>query len=163
LDVRLTRTNMGADFTEQLGDIVYVLAPQITAVPFRGKISLFAAAYLDTDLFFFAGPAFIGLRERQDCGLGECAGAYDMKSRMAIAPTFGLGLTFYTHAWGGLGVEWRGLPFSWNTGGFDTAGAGQNEEFPDNQISSADRGFRLTHLVTVSYSLFYPFENRVSE
>ena len=132
-------------------------------MPFRGKFALFAAAYLDTDLYFFVGPAFIGLREREDCDLGRCDNAYDMESRMAIAPTFGLGLSFYTHKWGALGVEWRGLPFSWNTGGFDTAGAGQNEEFPDNQISADDRGFRLTQLVTVSYSFFYPFEHRISE
>jgi len=163
LDDRLTRVNLGNDFAEQLGDIVWVASPQITAVPFRGKLSLFASIYVDTDLYFFAGPAFVGLKEREDCKLGRCENQFDMQSRTAIAPTFGLGLSFYVNQWSALGVEWRFLPFAWNTGGFDTAGTGQNDEFPDNEISSDDREFKFNQLVTVSYNFYYPFEHRISE
>ena len=163
LDDRLTRVNLGNDFTEQLGDIVWVASPQITAVPFRGKLSLFASIYVDTDLYFFAGPAFVGLKEREDCTRGQCETQFGMQSRTAIAPTFGLGLSFYVNQWSALGVEWRFLPFAWNTGGFDTAGTGQNDEFPDNEISSDDREFKFNQLVTVSYNFYYPFEHRISE
>ncbi|MBN1610067.1 MAG: hypothetical protein JW940_25800 [Polyangiaceae bacterium] len=169
LDRQLTAVNMGPDFRDQLGSIKWVAAPQITATPFRGKIALFAAAYADTDLYFFAGPAFIGLSERKDCKEGECSTgqpqtrAFPMQSRMAIAPTFGFGLTFYTSQWSGIGLEWRALPFSWNKGGFDVAGRGQNKEFPDNAISSDDREFDFMQLVTVSFNIYYPFKLRMSE
>jgi hypothetical protein len=169
LDRQLTAVNMGLDFQDQLGDIKWVVAPQITGIPFRGKIALFAAAYADTDLYFFAGPAFIGLAERKDCKVGQCAPAvpqsrsFDLQSRVAIAPTFGLGLTFYVSKWSAIGVEWRALPFSWNKGGFDVAGQGQNREFPDNAINSDDREFDFKQLITVSFNIYYPFKYQVSE
>jgi len=169
LDRQLTAVNMGPDFRDQLGSIKWIVAPQITGIPFRGKISLFAAAYADTDLYFFAGPAFIGLSERKDCKEGQCSPVvpqsqdFPMQSRVAIASTFGLGLTFYTAQWCGIGVEWRGLPFSWNKGGFDVAGRGQNKEFPDNQINSDDREFDFKQLITVSFNIYYPFKLRMSE
>jgi hypothetical protein len=169
LDRQLTAVNMGRDFREQLGSIKWIAAPQITAIPFRGKIALFAAAYADTDLYFFAGPAFIGLEERKDCKAGQCAPTdpqtqnFPMQSRVAIAPTFGLGLTFYASQWCGIGVEWRGLPFSWNKGGFDVAGRGQNKEFPDDAINSDDREFDFKQLITVSFNIYYPFKVRMSE
>ena len=44
------------------------------------------------------------------------AETFDMASRIAIAPTFGLGFTFYVNRWSALGFEWRAVPFSRNTG-----------------------------------------------
>jgi hypothetical protein len=169
IDRQLTAVNMGKDFRDQLGSIKWVVAPQITGIPFRGKISLFAAAYADTDLYFFAGPAFIGLGEREDCKLGQCSTgdpqsrSFDLASRVAIAPTFGFGLTFYTSQWSGIGLEWRALPFSWNKGGFDVAGHGQNKEFPDNAINADDREFDFKQLITVSFNIYYPFKVQMSE
>ena len=168
---RLTAVNLGPDFEEQLGGIDWIVAPQITAVPFRGKLALFQGIYMDTDLYAFAGPAIMGLTERADCGGGggqqSCAPgpnvAFEMASRTTVAPTFGLGLSFYVNKWSAIGFEWRFLPFSMNTGGFDTAGGGKDEEFPDNKITSADRGFAFRQLLTLSYNIFLPTQHRISE
>jgi outer membrane beta-barrel protein len=168
LNCRLTAVNMGPDFKKQVADLDWIVAPQVTLVPFRGKLALFQSVYLDTDLYFFAGPAFVGIKDRPDCKPGsgnDCTAdaSFEPKSRVAIAPTFGLGFTFYINKWNALGFEWRGLPFSWNTGGFDTAGADPNGEFPDNQISSDDRQFRFNQMLTVSYNFYFPMDYRISE
>jgi hypothetical protein len=165
LERRLTALNLGPDFKDQLGSMDWVVAPQITAVPFRGKLALFQSVYLDTDLYFFGGPAFVGLTERGDCE-AACAnlqGDFPTATRMAIAPTFGLGFTFYAAKWAGIGFEWRGLPFAWNSGGFDTAGGGKDNEFPDNKITDADQQFRFNQLLTVSFNIYLPTQFRVSE
>jgi len=67
LQNRLTSLNLGANFADQLGSIDWIVAPQVTFVPFRGKIALFQSIYIDSDLYFFAGPAIAGLTERKDC------------------------------------------------------------------------------------------------
>ena len=159
----LTATNLGPDFKKQLGGIDWVVAPQLTAVPFRGKLALFQSIYLDTDLYFFAGPAFVGLTERKNCALGQCPTSFGTATRMAIAPTFGLGLNFYINKWSALGFEYRGLPFAWNTSGFDTAGGGKDKKFPDNKITNDDRRFTFNQVLTVSYNIYLPFQYRVSE
>jgi hypothetical protein len=161
LDRRLTAVNVGPDFKKQLGGIDWVVAPQLTAVPFRGKLALFQSIYLDTDLYISGGAAFVGLTERKNCT--SCAGVFDTAKRVAIAPTFALGLTFYINKWSALGFDYRLLPFSWNTGGFDTAGGGKDNKFPDNKIDSADRQFNLNQMLTVSYNIYLPFQYRVSE
>lgn len=166
LNCKLTRVNLGEDFTDQLGTLDWVAAPQITVVPFRGKLALFQSVFLDSDLYFFGGPAFVGVTERGDCtsdGNPDCTGSFDMSSRMAIAPTFGLGFSFYVNKWSALGFEWRGMPFSWNSPGFDTAGGGQNNEFPDNNISKEDRQFKFNSLMTISYNIYFPMEYSISE
>jgi outer membrane beta-barrel protein len=170
LNCRLTAVNMGPDFKKQVADLDWVVAPQLTLVPFRGKLALFQSIYLDTDLYFFAGPAFVGIKDRGDCapggvGASDCTNdaSFDPKSRVAIAPTFGLGFTFYINKWNALGFEWRGLPYAWNTGGFDTAGGDPNGEFPDNRISSDDRKFRFNQMLTVSYNFYFPTDYRISE
>jgi hypothetical protein len=165
LDRRLTAVNLGPDFKKQLAGIDWVVAPQLTVVPFRGKLALFQSIYLDTDLYFFGGPAFIGVKERKNCAVGTCGtdASFATASRMAIAPTFGLGFTFYINKWSALGFEYRGLPFSWNTGGFDTGGGGKDKKFPDNKISNDDRQFSFNQLLTVSYNIYLPFQAKVSE
>jgi hypothetical protein len=168
---RLTAVNLGPNFEDQLGTMDWVVSPQITAVPFRGKLALFQGIYMDTDLYIFGGPAFIGLTERADCGGGGgqqgCAPGpnveFEMASRTAIAPTFGFGLSFYVNKWSAVGFEYRFLPFSMNTGGFDTAGGGQDEEYPDNKVTSADRGFAFRQLLTLSFNIFLPTQHRISE
>src|SRR4051812_35737410 len=160
-DEQLTAVNLGPNFEKQLGTMDWVVAPQLTAVPFRGKLALFQSIYLDTDLYFFAGPAFVGVKERKNCD--DCINSFDMASRVAIAPTFGLGFTFYINKWSALGFEWRGLPFSWNTSGFDTAGGGKDKKFPDNKITNDDRQFNFNQMLTVSYNIYLPFQYKVSE
>src|SRR5678815_658250 len=113
---------------------------RVTLVPFRGKIAIFQSIYADTDLYFFVGPAFVGVKERGDCSprtANDCSSAasFNLKSRMAIAPTFGLGLSFYVNKWNAFGFEWRAVPFSRNTGGFDNHGGGPDGRFPDYSVN----------------------------
>ena len=162
LNRRLTAVNMGPEFEEQLGSLDWVVAPQVTVVPFRGKLALFSSIYVDTDLYFFGGPAIVGVTERADCE-GNCASSFDTASRVAIAPTGGLGLTFYINKWSGIGFEGRVMPMSYNTGGFDAAGAGKDEAFPDNNISDVDRRFQLNPTLTLSWNIYLPTKYRVSE
>jgi len=162
---RLTAVNMSQDFTKQLSGIEWVIAPQLTAIPFRGKIALFQSIFLDTDLYFFAGPAFVSLKERKEC-TEDCANrtdTFNKASRMAIAPTFGLGFSFYVNKWNAIGFEYRALPFAWNLAGFDVAGTGKDDAFPDNKITSDDQEFRFNQLLTVSYNFYFPLDHRVSE
>jgi hypothetical protein len=173
VDHKLTRINLSKDFTEQLGTIDWVAAPQLTLVPFRGKIGVFQSIYVDTDFYLFGGPAFIGRSERADCG-GDAAIAcgpngppgadqFEMSKSMTIAPTFGLGFQFYVSKWGAIGAEWRGLPFSRNTGGFDNHGAGPNGEFPDLKVDDRDREFKFNQMITISFGVSLPFDYQVSE
>jgi hypothetical protein len=158
---RLTEVNLGPELEDQLGGIDWVAAPQITLTPFRGKLALFQSIYLDTDFYFSAGPAFIGLTERKDCN--PCAGAYETATRMAIAPTAAVGFSFYVNKWSAIGWEYRFLPFARNISGFDTAGGGKDNEFPDNRITDADQRFRLNMAMTLSYNIYLPTQYKVSE
>jgi hypothetical protein len=161
LDDRLTKVNIGQDLEDQLGSIDWVAAPQLTLTPLRGKLALFQSIYLDTDFYLSAGPAFIGLTERADCT--NCANVFKTTSRTAIAPTFAVGLSFYVNKWSALGFEYRGLPFAWNISGFDTAGGGKDNEFPDNKITDADQRFRFNQMMTISYNIYLPTQYKVSE
>jgi hypothetical protein len=190
LQNRLTSLNLGQDFQEQLGSIDWIVAPQVTFVPFRGKIALFQSIYIDTDFYVFAGPAIAGVTERADCSgtqpvsAGGCSSEnpnsgvndangdpipipnavnFPTASRIAIAPTFGLGFTFYVNRWNALGFEWRAVPFSRNTGGFDNHGSGPDGDFPDGQVNSDDRDLKLNQMLSVSWNFYIPFDYQVSE
>ena len=168
VDRRLTGLNVGKDITKQLGTVQWIAAPQLTVVPFRGKLSIFERVFVDTDAYFFAGAGFVGLKERADCaGGGSCStqiagdpfNRYSDKptsSRVAIAPTFGLGLNFYIGSWTSIGIEYRALPYSWNTGGFDSRGGGPDKKFPDNKVNSDDRSFKFNQMATISFSFYFP-------
>jgi len=160
---RILAPNLGADLEDQIGGIEWVVSPQVTLVPFRGKIALFQSIYIDTDLYFFGGPAFVNVLERSNCAAGACPQSFGQTARTAIAPSFGLGLTFYASKWSALGFEWRGLPFNWNTGGFDTAGGGKDSEFPDGAIDENDRRFRFNQMLTLSFNIYLPTQYRISE
>lgn len=163
---RLTAASIGPNFKDQLGTIDWVLAPQITAVPFRGKLALFQKIFVDTDAYFFAGPAFVGVSERENCGTDvgkDCKNAFSKQSRTAIAPTFGLGLSFYSGDWMSFGLEWRALPFSMNTGGFDTRGADPGGKFPDQKINEKDREFKFNQMLTLSVGFYLPRVLKTSE
>ncbi len=189
LQNRLTALNVGNDFQDQLGAFEWIVAPQITLVPFRGKIALFSSIYIDTDLYFFAGPAIASVSERADCsgplpaaqtgcsseidsGLDAADGdaipipneaTFPMASRIAIAPTFGLGFTFYVNRWNALGFEWRAVPFARNTGGFDNHGGGPDADFPDQAVDSDDRDLKLNQMLSVSWNFYIPFDYQLSE
>jgi outer membrane beta-barrel protein len=172
---QLTAINMGPNFEDQLGSIDWVGSPQITLIPFRGKIGMFQSVYFDTDFYIFGGPAFVGLTERADCitdpatnetcvpGNGGQTEAWEMAARTEIAPTFGLGFQFYMSKWAALGLEWRGLPVARNVGGFDNHGGGPNDDFPDLSVDEADRETKFNQLITISFGVSLPFDYKVSE
>lgn len=194
IDRNASLLSVGFDFPEQLGKMQWVFAPQITAVPFRGKLALFQKIFVDTDIYFFGGPAFIGVQEREDYAVGDLgdpnktvlanrtytpaptpadpnpqpvnvaypATAYPTASRMAIAPTFGLGLTFYPGRWTGVGLEYRALPFSWNASGFDSRGGPPDESGPDFKVDEKDRDFKFNQMITLSFSFFLPQDVKIS-
>jgi hypothetical protein len=162
----LTRASVGDPFKNQLGTIKSVIAPQITLIPFRGKLAIFQKIFVDTDAYIFGGPAFVGLQERKDCGSDagvDCDQSFETSTRTAIAPTFGLGLSFYMGKFMNLGLEWRALPFAWNTGGFDNRGGGPDGRFPDNKINSSDREFKFNMLLGVNLGFSLPANLKSSE
>jgi len=158
---RLTEVNLGRNLEDQLGGIDWVAAPQITLTPFRGKLALFQSIYMDTDLYISAGPAFVGLTERKNCN--PCAGQFATASRTATTITAAAGLSFYMNKWSAIGFEYRILPFAWNIGGFDTAGGGKDNAFPDNKITDADQRFRFNQMMTLSFNVYLPTQYKVSE
>jgi len=164
-------------FANQTGKINWVFAPQVQVVPFRGKLAIFQKIFVDTDAYLHAGVAFVGLTERADCGPGtggpsSCsnvplvnggANSFGTTGSMAIAPTFGLGLNFYLASFVALGVEYRALPFDWNRSGFDSRGAGPNNNFPDDKITSADQTLKFNQMVTISLGFSLPTKPKVSD
>ncbi|HTM46530.1 MAG TPA: hypothetical protein VL137_16335 [Polyangiaceae bacterium] len=177
-DRRLTAINMGPNFADQLGSIDWIAAPQLTLVPLRGKIAFFQNLYADTDFYFFGGPAFVGVTERADCAAGSAnpcvangpqglpeqgAAPFLMKGRSTIAPTFGLGFTFYLNKFLSLALEWRALPFSRNVGGFDNRGRDPDARFPDRKINSDDREFKFNQMFTVGVGVALPLQYKISE
>lgn len=167
-----TAINIGpnvGDFDKQTARMKYVAAPEITFTPFRGKLAIFQKIFVDTDAYLHGGVAFVGLQERGDCGGGGSqAACNDPKSfvltdRTAIAPTFGLGLTFYTSDLISLGVEYRALPFAWNRAGFDSRGSGNNNKFPDQKIDSQDQTFKFNQMITIAVGIGLPTKPRISE
>jgi outer membrane beta-barrel protein len=161
LDHRLTAVNLGPNLEDQLGVIDWLVAPQLTFTPFRGKLALFQSVYLDTDLYISAGAAFVGVTERKNCEV--CVDSFDRASRVAIAPTAAIGFSFYVNKWSAIGWEYRLLPFAWNNSGFDTAGGGKDGDFPDNKITDDDQRFRMNMAMTLSYNILLPTQLKVSE
>ena len=177
---RLSLPSRGG-FDEQVGEIDWMGAVQVNFVPLRGKLALFQKAFLDTDFHIFAGVAFVGITERantnndaiacQAAGLdagcvnpmSSSASLNDAylasqranSSRVAIAPTFGAGLSMYFTEWFGLNIEWRGLPFSWNTSGTDESGSPAGD-FADGAINSDDRLFHFNHMFTLGFIFYVP-------
>jgi hypothetical protein len=165
LDCTLTAVNLGENFEDQVASMEWIAAPQVTATPFRGKLGLFNSIFVDADLYIFAGVAFVGVQERADCE-GNCSdpASFATASRMAIAPTGGLGFTFYMSRWTAVGFEYRALPFEWNTAGFDTAGReGESVEIPDGNVNAEDREFKFNQMLTLNFNMYLPMQNKVSE
>jgi hypothetical protein len=171
---KLTAVNItrGSLVEDQLGKIQWVAAPQVNFVPFRGKLSLFGALTADTDISFFAGAAIVGVQERAACGkndegnaIAACSGSFELESGVRVAPTFGVGWNFYPRQleFFGFGAEWRAMPFSRNTSGFDNAGSGNDEAFPDTAVNSKDAQFRFNSMVTVNLLFSFPHRVKVSE
>ena len=165
-----------ANFSEQIGRIQWVAAAQLIFIPLRGKLSLFQKLFVDTDFYIAAGPAFVGVEERADvdnagavgCLDGPMGGGdpciqtqLDRASRVAITGTAAVGLMLYFNDFIGLSIEYRALPFAWNTSGTDEAGP--DGEFPDDRIDSDDQLFHYNHMVSLGVAFYLPTEAKVSE
>jgi hypothetical protein len=154
----------------QLGSMVWYVAPQITFVPFRGKFSLFGAAFLDADISLFLGAGIVGIDERASCEAGDCPDTFELTHRVTAGPTFGLGFNFYpvwqgedgaANSWIGFGAEFRATPFEWNTSGFDVAS--EEDEFPDDAVNNHDRSLHVNPMLSVFVSFQLPPEVQVSD
>ncbi|MFW6067094.1 MAG: outer membrane beta-barrel domain-containing protein [Myxococcota bacterium] len=165
----------GENFPAQIGELNWAAALQLNFIPLRGKMSLFQKVFVDTDFYIFAGVAAVGVTERADvesdvCTAAPPAGAgrdnpciatqFASESRVAIAPTFGIGLDFFISDWVAILFEWRGLPFKWNTSGFDVLGG--DDKTPDGQVDDEDRVFHFNHMVSLGVSFFLPTDAKVS-
>jgi hypothetical protein len=142
--------------------------PQVTFSPFRGKLAFFQKLFLDNDLYLHGGVAFVGVKEREDCGGPAGVACTDVASfkrtdRVAIAPSFGLGWAFYPSNFISFNIEYRAFPFSWNRGGFDSRGAGPDAQFPDQKINSEDRTFQFNQMVFLALGFHLPTAPKISE
>ena len=154
-------------FADQTAKFQWVVAPQLTFTPFRGKLAIFNKIFVDSDFYIAGGLGIIGIQERQSCGgsLISCSdpNSFALGSQLKVAPTFGVGFTFYPGNVWSIGVEYRALPFSWNRSGFDTRGAGPGGNFPDGKVDSNDDTFRFNQMVTVSVGFYIPTKPALSE
>jgi outer membrane beta-barrel protein len=162
------------DFSEQIGRIKWMAAPEIAFIPLRGKLGLFEKLFVDTDLYVLGGVGFVGIEEREDATIAcagtagreaplgvqidGCSNSQDKRtSRTAIAPTFGVGLSLYMADFVALTIEWRALPFSWNTSGTDESGDPRGD-FPDDVIDDKDHLSHFNHLMTLGFAFYLPTE-----
>jgi hypothetical protein len=156
-----------APFPDQTARMDWVAAPQLTFIPFRGKLAIFNKIFVDTDFNISGGAAFVGIRERANCGPGgttcDNPASFTLSSSTKIAPTFAAGLTFYPGELWSLGVEYRALPFAWNLAGFDSRGAGPNGNFPDGKIDGNDDVFHFNQVVTILVGFSFPVKAKISE
>jgi len=152
---------------KQLGSIVWMIAPQATFVPFRGKFSVFGKAFMDADISLFVGPAIMGINERTECAKGTCAPSptnpdpFSTTGRVTASATFGLGFNFYPTNYISFGAEFRGTPTAWNTSGFDVAG--ESGPTADDAIDSNDRSVHINPMISVFASMQLPTDIKVSD
>jgi len=162
-----------APFTDQTAKMNWVLAPQITFIPFRGKLAIFNKIFVDADFYVAPGVGIIGIQERGDCGpnttvngqplLCSNPASFALTSRTKFTATFAVGFTFYPADMVSVGVEYRALPFSWNRAGFDSRGTGTNGNFPDQQVNSQDETFDFNQMITISVGVALPLHPTISE
>ena len=171
--VSLCREGENCLADNQLGSLVWYVAPQITVVPFRGKFSLFGELFMDADISIFAGPAIVGINERADCGEegNLCTGNFELEHKVRVGPTFGLGFNFYPHEFVGFGAEFRATPFVQNTSGFDVACEESddpalrcpNGDSPDDKVDGQDRSLHMNPMLTVYVSFQLPTAMTISD
>ena len=158
----------GQAFDKQTGQQKLLINPQITFAPFRGKLAFFQKLFIDTDLYVHGGLAITQVQERKDCGVGRCSTgsnpqAFATDTRMAFAPSFGLGLSLYASGFVSINVEYRAFPFSYNRGGFDSRGAPPDASFPDNKLDSEDRTFKFNQMIFIAAGFHFPTSPKISE
>lgn len=174
---RLSLPSRG-DFDKQVANLTWAAALQLEFIPLRGKLAIFEKLFVDTDFYIFLGAAFVGVEERSNvslmgrgdtgtiCALSDSACLVgtqrDRSSRVAIAPTFGVGLSLMFNDFVGLNMNWRGMPFSWNRSGTDESGD-PHGDFPDGVIDDKDRFFGLVHMFQIGLSIYLPTAPDITE
>jgi outer membrane beta-barrel protein len=171
-------------FDKQIGQIKFLTGVQATFIPLRGKLALFQAAFVDTDFYLFGGVAFANVEERKDVTSAVCspttlrdARADDdfadadaacqgtqtqRQTRLALAPTFGVGLSMYFTDYLAMTLEYRAFPFKWNTSGTDEGGLGKNRlpdssgAFPDGRINADDRTSQFNQMFKIGFAFYLP-------
>ncbi|MDQ3033438.1 MAG: outer membrane beta-barrel domain-containing protein [Myxococcota bacterium] len=168
------------NFPDQVGRMRWGVALQAVFIPLRGKLSLFQAAFVDTDLYILAGVALFGLQERSDvpADANPCSGMSTTTDvcaatqtattdRLTPAPMLGLGLSMYFNEFIGLQFEWRAFPFSWRPSGFDESGEDANGQpgsgFPDGAIDGDDSRTTFNHMFNIGLVIYLPTEVQVSD
>ena len=148
---------------------------------------MFQALFVDTDFYLFGGVAFAGVTERADVvgpraaqctdklayamgGRSACEGTQKAETpRMAIAPTFGVGLSMYFTDYLALTLEYRAFPFKYNTSGTDEGGLNKNRAldasgtFPDGRITEADRTFQFNQMFSLGLAFYLPTKSDLTE
>ncbi len=173
-------------FDQQIGKLKFLAGGQLTFIPLRGKLALFQALFVDTDFYIFGGVAAAQVQERKDvvgttaqtCSQGAqtpnslevCQDTQTLtQTRIAIAPTFGVGLSLYLTDFMALTLEYRAFPFKWNTSGTDEGGTNEkgkkdaSGEFPDKQINDADRSFQFNQMFSLGLAFYLPFQGEVTK
>jgi outer membrane beta-barrel protein len=160
--------NPNQKFEDQTGKMGWMATPQISFSPFRGKLAFFQKLFIDTDLYLHGGVAFVGVKERGACGAAGQTPCTDVNSfktvdRVAIAPSFGLGLSLYPSNFLSVNLEYRAFPFAYNRGGFDSRGTGPDASFPDNKVDAEDRTFKFNQMFFVAVGFHFPTTPKISE
>lgn len=171
-------------FGQQIGHIRWGVSAHLIFIPLRGKLSLFQSVFVDTDLYIFAGIAIWGVEERAstDVATAQCGSAdpttgqsrsacvdsqLARASRVAPAPSFGLGLSLYANSWFGISLEWRATVFSWNPSGTDESGHDQHGQpgsgFPDGIIDGNDSRTIFTHMMQLGFTFNLPPDQTTTE
>jgi hypothetical protein len=177
-DVNVLSLPDASRFDNQIGHIKWVAAPQVQFIPLRGKLGIFEKLFIDTDMYFLGGIAFVNVEERANVTIDQCdpgganirlanqidncrASQNAKSKRVAMAPTFGVGLSLYMTDFLAMTLEWRGLPFAWNTSGTDESGAPQGD-FPDEQVNEKDRLSHFNHMMSLGFAFYLPTEPGLS-
>ncbi len=177
-----------AKFDQQVGQIKFLTGIQATFIPLRGKLALFQAAFVDTDFYIFGGVAFASVQERKDVAgsltSGRCNPATlrdarndgtfadanqacldtqtPTQSRIALAPTFGVGLSMYFTDYLAMTLEYRAFPFKYNTSGTDEGGLNKDRKsdssgpFPDGRINADDRTSQFNQMFKLGFAFYLP-------
>jgi outer membrane beta-barrel protein len=176
------QSGYGGRFANQIGRITWGVSAHLIFIPLRGKLSLFQAVFVDTDLYVIAGIALFGLEERAStvdssgsrstvCDRAEPNGLSSQAcldtqtaraGRVTPAPMLGVGLSLYANSWFGVALEWRAFPFSWNPSGTDEAGSTRGN-FPDGQIDGTDSRTTFNHMFNVGLIFNLPPEQPIGE
>ncbi|HEY6879660.1 MAG TPA: outer membrane beta-barrel domain-containing protein [Polyangiales bacterium] len=180
-----------AKFDQQIGQIKFLTGIQATFIPLRGKLALFQAAFIDTDFYLFGGVAIANVQERADVKTDVCSpntlrdaragGTFDdankaclntqtlSQTRMALAPTFGVGLSMYFTDYLAMTLEYRAFPFRWNTSGTDEGGLNKERKadssgpFPDGQINADDRTRQFNQMFKLGFAFYLPARAEISK